>query len=136
MNVAAARLAKDSAREWTKRTPKKPRFVAGAVGPMNKSLSLSPSVADPGFRSVTFDQVRGAYAEQVRRLLDGGADLLLLETAIDTLNVKAALVAIEEVFEERGARLPLMISMTITDKSGRTLSGQTVEAFWISVPHA
>ncbi|MDP9150987.1 MAG: methionine synthase [Myxococcota bacterium] len=136
LNVAAARLAKESAREWTKRTPRKPRFVAGAIGPMNKTLSLSPSVADPGYRAVTFDQVRESYAEQVRGLIDGGADLLLLETIFDTLNAKAALFAMEDVFEEKGVRLPLMISVTITDKSGRTLSGQTVEAFWISVAHA
>jgi len=136
MNVAAARLAKESAREWTKRTPEKPRFVAGALGPLNKTLSLSPSVADPGYRAVTFDQVRESYAEQARGLVEGGADVLLLETIFDTLNAKAALVAIEEVFEEKGTRLPVMISVTIVDKSGRTLSGQTVEAFWISVAHA
>ncbi len=136
MNVAATRIAKESAREWTKRTPKKPRFVAGAVGPLNKTLSLSPSVADPGYRAVTFDQVREAYAEQLRGLVDGGADLLLFETFIDTLNAKAALVAVQDVFEERGTTLPVIISMTITDRSGRTLSGQTVEAFWISVAHA
>jgi 5-methyltetrahydrofolate--homocysteine methyltransferase len=136
MNVAAARLAKESAREWTKRTPMKPRFVAGAVGPLTKTLSLSPSVSDPGYRAVTFDQVREAYAEQLRGLVEGGVDLLLLETFIDTLNAKAALVAVEEVFEEKGVRLPIIVSMTITDKSGRTLSGQTVEAFWISIAHA
>jgi 5-methyltetrahydrofolate--homocysteine methyltransferase len=136
MNVAAARLAKESAQEWTKRTPNKPRFVAGSMGPLNKTLSLSPSVADPGYRAVTFDQVREAYAEQVRGLVDGGADVLLVETIFDTLNAKAALVAIEDVFEDRGVRLPVMISVTIADKSGRTLSGQTVEAFWISVAHA
>jgi 5-methyltetrahydrofolate--homocysteine methyltransferase len=136
LNVAAARLAKQSAREWTKRTPRKPRFVAGAVGPLNKTLSLSPSVADPGYRAVTFDQVRDAYAEQIRGLVEGEVDLLLLETFIDTLNAKAALVAVQEVFEEKGVRLPLIVSMTVTDKSGRILSGQTVEAFWISIAHA
>ncbi len=136
MNVAAARAARESAREWTKRTPGKPRFVAGSMGPLNKTLSLSPSVSDPGFRAVTFDEVRLAYAEQARGLIEGGVDLLLVETIFDTLNAKAALVAIEDVFEELGTRLPLMISVTITDKSGRTLSGQTVEAFWISVAHA
>jgi 5-methyltetrahydrofolate--homocysteine methyltransferase len=136
MNVAAARLAKDSAREWTKRTPKKPRFVAGALGPLNKTLSLSPSVADPGYRAVTFDQVRDTYAEQLRGLIEGGVDLVLVETIFDTLNAKAALVAIENVFAEKGVRLPIIISVTITDKSGRTLSGQTIEAFWISVAHA
>jgi 5-methyltetrahydrofolate--homocysteine methyltransferase len=136
MNVAAARAARESALEWTRRTPGKPRFVAGSMGPLNKTLSLSPSVADPGFRAVTFDQVRLAYAEQARGLVEGGVDLLLVETIFDTLNAKAALVAIEEVFEELGTRLPLMISVTITDKSGRTLSGQTVEAFWVSIAHA
>jgi 5-methyltetrahydrofolate--homocysteine methyltransferase len=136
LNVAAARIAKECAREWTKRTPKKPRFVAGAIGPLNKTLSLSPSVADPGYRAVTFDEVREAYAEQMRGLVEGGADLFLLETFIDTLNAKAALVAVEDVFEEMGVRLPVIVSMTITDKSGRTLSGQTVEAFWISIAHA
>jgi 5-methyltetrahydrofolate--homocysteine methyltransferase len=136
MNVVAARIAKESAREWTKRTPGKPRFVAGSIGPLNKTLSLSPSVADPGYRAVTFDQVRDAYAEQVRGLVEGGADLLLVETIFDTLNAKAALVAIEDTFDALGVRLPVMISVTITDKSGRTLSGQTVEAFWISVAHA
>jgi 5-methyltetrahydrofolate--homocysteine methyltransferase len=136
MNVQAARLAKESAREWTARTPRKPRFVAGAIGPMNKSLSLSPSVSDPGYRGVTFDQVHAAYVEQTRGLIEGGADLLLIETIFDTLNAKAALVAIEDVFESTGVRLPLMISVTIVDKSGRTLSGQTLEAFWVSVAHA
>jgi 5-methyltetrahydrofolate--homocysteine methyltransferase len=136
MNVVAARVAKESALEWTKRTPGKPRFVAGSIGPLNKTLSLSPSVADPGYRAVTFDQVRDAYAEQVRGLVEGGADLLLVETIFDTLNAKAALVAIEDTFDALGVRLPVMISVTITDKSGRTLSGQTVEAFWISVAHA
>jgi 5-methyltetrahydrofolate--homocysteine methyltransferase len=136
MNVAAARVAKESAEAWTARTPRKPRFVAGSMGPLNKMLSLSPSVSDPGYRAVTFDEVKAAYAEQVRGLIEGGVDLLLLETVTDTLNAKAALVAIEEVFELKGTRLPLMISLTIIDKSGRTLSGQTAEAFWVSVAHA
>ena len=135
INVEAARLARQSADQWSKRTGK-PRFVAGSIGPLNKTLSLSPSVADPGYRAATFDQVRDAYAEQVRGLIEGGADILLVETIFDTLNAKAALVAIEDVFEGAGTRLPLMISVTITDKSGRTLSGQTVEAFWVSVAHA
>ena len=134
MNVAAARAARQSADEWSKRG--KRRFVAGSIGPLNKTLSLSPSVADPGYRAATFDQVRDAYAEQVRGLIEGGADVLLVETIFDTLNAKAALVAIDDVFEATGARLPVMISVTITDKSGRTLSGQTVEAFWTSVAHA
>ena len=136
LNVEAARLAKASAAEWTRRTPTKPRFVAGSIGPMNRTLSISPSVNDPAFRAVTFDQVRASYAEQVRGLIEGGADTLLVETIFDTLNAKAALVAIEEVFAEKGTRLPLMISVTITDRSGRTLSGQTIEAFWTSVMHA
>jgi 5-methyltetrahydrofolate--homocysteine methyltransferase len=136
INVAATRAAKQSAVEWTRRTPKKPRFVAGSIGPLNKTLSLSPSVSDPGFRAVTFDEVRSAYGQQVKGLIAGGADILLVETIFDTLNAKAALVAIEDVFESEGVRLPVMISVTITDKSGRTLSGQTVEAFWTSVAHA
>ncbi len=136
MNVAAARAAKESALAWTARTPKKPRFVAGSMGPLNKMLSLSSNVNDPGHRTVTFDEVRAAYAEQVRGLIEGGVDLLLLETVTDTLNAKAAIVAMEEVFEDLGTRLPLMISLTIIDKSGRTLAGQTVEAFWVSVAHA
>ena len=136
INVAAARLACDAARAWTARTPERPRFVAGAVGPTNRTLSLSPDVNNPAFRAVTFQQVKDAYAEQARGLLDGGCDLLLVETIFDTLNAKAALVAIEEVFEARGARVPVQISVTITDRSGRTLSGQTVEAFWVSIAHA
>ncbi len=136
LNVAAGRLARAAADEWTARTPDKPRFVAGAIGPTNKTLSLSPDVNDPAFRAVTFDQVRDAYAEQVRGLIDGGCDVLLIETIFDTLNAKAAIVAAREVFEEQGVELPVMISVTITDKSGRTLSGQTVDAFWVSVAHA
>jgi 5-methyltetrahydrofolate--homocysteine methyltransferase len=136
LNLEGARIAKAAAAEWTKRTPKQPRIVAGAIGPMNRTLSLSPSVNDPSFRAVTFDQVRSSYAEQVRGLVDGEVDVLLVETIFDTLNSKAAIVAIEEVFAEKGVRLPVMISVTITDKSGRTLSGQTVEAFWMSVAHA
>ncbi len=136
INVAAARLARRAADEFSDRNPDKPRFVAGAIGPMNRTLSISPDVNDPGFRSVSFDQVRDGYAEQVRALMEGGVDLLLAETVFDTLNLKACLVAIEQVFAEKGTRLPLMISVTITDKSGRTLSGQTVEAFWDSVKHA
>jgi len=120
MNVAAARIARAAADDWTKRTPKKPRFVAGALGPMNRSLSLSPDVNDPSKRSATFDQVKSAYAEQARGLLDGGADVLLIETIFDTLNSKACLVAIDETFEQRGERVPVMISVSITDKSGRT----------------
>jgi len=136
LNVAAAQIARQAADEWSDRTPDKPRFVAGAIGPLNKTLSLSPEVDDPAFRAVTFDEVRGAYAEQIRGLVDGGADLLLVETIFDTLNAKAALVAIDDVYDEKGVRLPIMISVTITDQSGRTLSGQTIEAFWASVSHA
>jgi 5-methyltetrahydrofolate--homocysteine methyltransferase len=139
INEAGARVAREACDEAERRDGR-PRFVAGAIGPTNRTLSISPKVNDPSFRAVSFDEVRLAYREQVEGLLDGGADLLLCETVFDTLNLKAALVAIEEVYQERGiagdARLPLMISVTITDKSGRTLSGQTVEAFWTSIAHA
>ncbi len=135
LNVEGARLARAAADEWTAKTPDRPRFVAGSIGPMNRSLSLSPDINNPGFRAVTFDQVRDAYREQVRGLIDGGADLLLIETIFDTLNAKAALVAAQEVFEEKGIELPLMISGTITDRSGRTLSGQTLDAFYVSIRH-
>jgi 5-methyltetrahydrofolate--homocysteine methyltransferase len=136
LNVESARLAREVADAWTVRTPDRPRLVAGAIGPTNRSLSMSPDVNDPAFRAVTFDQVRDAYREQVRGLIDGGVQLLLVETIFDTLNAKAALVAVDEEFEARGLRLPVMISVTITDRSGRTLSGQTIDAFWVSVAHA
>jgi 5-methyltetrahydrofolate--homocysteine methyltransferase len=136
LNVEAARLARAAAAAWTARTPEKPRFVAGAVGPLNKTLSLSPDVEDPAFRAVSFAEVRDAYAEQVRGLVEGGVDALIVETIFDTLNAKAALIAIEDVLRERGVRLPILISVTIVDKSGRTLSGQTLDAFWTSVAHA
>jgi 5-methyltetrahydrofolate--homocysteine methyltransferase len=136
LNVEGARLAKAACAEWTARTPDRPRFVAGSIGPTNRTLSISPDVNNPSFRSITFDELRAAYEEQVRGLIDGGSDLLLLETIFDTLNAKAGIVAIENVFAEKGVRLPLMISFTITDRSGRTLSGQTLEAFYISVRHA
>ena len=136
LNFASAKVAKKAALEMTEKTPDKPRFVAGAIGPMNKTLSMSPDVNDPGFRAVTFDEVMNAYYEQVRGLVDGGVDILLVETIFDTLNCKAALFAIDKYFDETGTKLPIMISGTITDASGRTLSGQTVEAFWISVKHA
>ncbi|MFB3854034.1 MAG: methionine synthase [Vicinamibacterales bacterium] len=136
LNRAAAELARRAADNWTRRTPGKPRFVAGAIGPTNKTLSISPDVDDPGHRSMSFDHLRDAYADQVGGLIEGGVDLLLVETIFDTLNAKAAIAAIEGVFEERGIRLPVMLSATVTDRSGRTLSGQTVEAFWISVAHA
>ncbi|MBY0399527.1 methionine synthase, partial [Myxococcota bacterium] len=136
LNLASARIARESADAFTAKDPNKPRFVAGAVGPTPKTLSISPDVNDPAARSITFDQLRAAYREQVEALLDGDVDLLLVETIFDTLNAKAALVAIDEVFEARGERLPLMISVAITDASARTLSGQTIDAFWRSVAHA
>ncbi|MEE9229518.1 MAG: methionine synthase [Acidobacteriota bacterium] len=136
INRAAATLARQACEEWSRRIPEKPRFVVGSMGPMNKTLSLSPDVNNPAFRAVTFDEVREAYADQARGLLDGGVDMLLLETIFDTLNAKAAIVGIEEVFEEKSVRVPLIISGTIIDMSGRTLSGQTLDAFWISIEHA
>lgn len=136
LNLAGARLARAAADEWSARTPDRPRFVAGSMGPTNRILSISPDVNNPAFRSMTFDELAAAYRDQVRGLIDGGCDLLLLETIVDTLNAKAGIVAIEEVFDEKGVRLPLMISATITDRSGRTLSGQTIDAFWVSVAHA
>jgi 5-methyltetrahydrofolate--homocysteine methyltransferase len=136
LNVAAARIARLAADEWTARTPQQPRFVAGSIGPTNRTLSISPRVEDPGYRAVTFAQMRTAYAEQVRGLVLGGVDLLLAETVFDTLNLKACLMAMEDVFAELGHRLPVMVSVTIADQSGRTLSGQTVEAFWTSIAHA
>ena len=135
INVASARLARKAADDYTAKDPKKPRFVAGSIGPTNRTLSMSPDVNDPGYRAVTFPQLVEAFHEQVRGLVDGGSDLLLVETVTDTLNCKAALFAIEKYFEETGRRLPVMISATIVDKSGRTLSGQTMEAFWISISH-
>jgi 5-methyltetrahydrofolate--homocysteine methyltransferase len=136
MNVAAAKIARQAADEWTARTPERPRLVAGAMGPTNKTLSLSPKVTDPGYRAVTFDEMRAAYVEQVRGLIDGGCDILLAETAIDTLSLKSCLCAIEDVFADKGLRLPVMVSGTITDKSGRILSGQTLDAFYTSIAHA
>jgi 5-methyltetrahydrofolate--homocysteine methyltransferase len=136
MNRRAAELAVDAAREWTAKTPEKPRFVAGAIGPTNKTLSLSPDVEDPALRSLSFDELHAAYVEQARALVEGGVDVLLIETIFDTLNAKAAIAAARDVFDETGASLPVMISVTVTDKSGRTLSGQTIDAFWVSVAHA
>jgi 5-methyltetrahydrofolate--homocysteine methyltransferase len=136
LNFDGARLAREACDEWTAKTPDRPRFAAGSIGPANRTLSISPDVNDPAFRALTFDQLRDAYAEQVRGLIDGGCDILLLETIFDTLNAKAGIAAIEQVYEEKDVRLPLMISFTITDKSGRTLSGQTLEAFYTSVRHA
>ena len=135
MNVEAAKLARRAADAWTAKTPEKPRFVAGAVGPTNRTASISPDVNDPGYRNVNFDDLREAYKEQVRGLIDGGADIILIETIFDTLNAKAAGFATLEVFEEKDLELPIMISGTITDRSGRTLSGQTAEAFWYSMRH-
>ena len=136
INLAAARIARECADAWTARTPEKPRFVAGALGPTNRTATISPDVNDPGFRNVSFDELRAAYAEATAALVEGGVDLLLVETVFDTLNAKAALFAIDEYFEQKGVRLPLIVSGTITDASGRTLSGQTTEAFWNSVRHA
>lgn len=136
INLEGAKLARKVADEWTERTPEKPRFVAGSIGPTNKTLSVSPDVNNPGFREVTFDEVTAAYKTQVEGLMDGGVDIILIETVFDTLNAKAAIFATEEVFEERGVRLPIMLSCTVTDMSGRNLSGQTIEAFWYSVRHA
>ena len=135
MNLEAAKIARKAADEYNIKTPEKPRFVAGAIGPTNKTASLSPDVNNPGFRGVSFDELKEAYYEQAKGLMDGGCDALIVETIFDTLNAKAALFAIEELFEEVGDRLPVMISGTITDASGRTLSGQTVGAFWASINH-
>ena len=133
-NIESARLARIACDAYS--TPERPRFVAGALGPQPKTASISPDVNDPGARNVTFDELRVAYIEQLNGLLDGGVDLILIETIFDTLNAKAAIFAVEEVFEARGERLPVMISGTVTDASGRILSGQTVEGFWNSVRHA
>lgn len=135
LNLASARLAREAADLYTEKAPSKPRYVAGSIGPTNKTASLSPDVNDPGYRAVTFDELAEAYAEQVNGLLDGGAELLLVETIFDTLNAKAALFAIQDVLEKRRLDIPVMISGTITDASGRTLSGQTIEAFYISLQH-
>lgn len=136
INYHSAKIAKEVAEEVTQQTPNKPRFVAGSIGPTNRTLSISPDVNDPGFRNIEFDELVQAYEEQVRGLIDGGVDLLLVETVFDTLNAKAALFAIENVAQEKGVKLPIMVSGTITDASGRTLSGQTTEAFLISMEHA
>ena len=131
LNFQSAKIAREVADEFTD----KPRFVAGSIGPTNRTASMSPDVNDPGFRAVTFDDLKTAYKQQIEALLDGGCDLLLVETIFDTLNAKSALFAIEEVKEERNINIPVMVSGTITDASGRTLSGQTVEAFLISITH-
>jgi 5-methyltetrahydrofolate--homocysteine methyltransferase len=135
INVESARLARQAADEFTKKTPEKPRFVAGVLGPTNRTASMSPDVNDPGFRNISFDDLVEAYTEATRGLVDGGADIILIETIFDTLNAKAAIFAVEQYFEQIGYKLPVMISGTITDASGRTLSGQTVAAFWNSLRH-
>jgi 5-methyltetrahydrofolate--homocysteine methyltransferase len=135
MNVAAAMLAREAADAWTAKTPDKPRFVAGAIGPTNRTASISPDVNNPGFRNVSFDALVEAYATQARGLIEGDVDIILIETIFDTLNAKAAGFAVEQVFDEMGVELPIMLSDTITDLSGRNLSGQTPEAFWYSMQH-
>ncbi|GMV78250.1 MAG: hypothetical protein AMXMBFR79_13810 [Chitinophagaceae bacterium] len=137
LNVASATCAKNATKEFAASTQNNtPKFIAGAIGPLNKTLSLSPDVNNPGFRAVTFDEVVAAYTEQINGLLDGGVDILLIETIFDTLNAKAAIFAAKKLFRERNMEVPIMISGTITDASGRTLSGQTLEAFYVSVQHA
>src|SRR5882672_3371025 len=136
LNHAAAKLAREAAERFTERDPGKPRFVAGVLGPTNKTASISPEVNDPGFRNIYFDELVQVYGEALKGLVDGGADLILLETIFDTLNAKAAIFAVEALFDERGRRLPVIVSGTITDQSGRTLTGQTPEAFWNSLRHA
>lgn len=135
LNFQSAKIAKEVAEEFSKKDTSKPRFVAGSIGPTNKTASMSPNVNDPGFRAITFNDLRKAYKQQAEALIDGGVDLLLVETIFDTLNAKAALFAIEEIKSERKITIPVMVSGTITDASGRTLSGQTAEAFLISISH-
>ena len=135
LNYESAKIARKVCDEYTAKNPEKPRFVAGSIGPTNRTASLSPDVNDPGYRAITFEELRLAYKQQSEALLDGGSDILLVETIFDTLNAKAALFAIDEIQEERGIEIPIMVSGTITDASGRTLSGQTAEAFLISVSH-
>ncbi len=136
INFEAARLARELCREYEDKTPDRPRFVVGVIGPTNRTASISPDVSSPGFRNVTFEQLVETYREAARGLLDGGSDLIMIETVFDTLNAKAAVFAVHEEFEQRGERWPLWISGTITDASGRTLSGQTPEAFYFSIAHA
>lgn len=135
INYHGAKIAKEVADEFTKQNPDKPRFVAGSIGPTNRTASISPDVNDPGFRAISFDELVDAYTEQVNALMDGGVDILLVETVFDTLNAKAALYAIDEVYEKRKTKLPIMVSGTITDQSGRTLTGQTTDAFLVSMQH-
>lgn len=136
LNYESARLAKEVADEFTAKEPNKPRFVAGSIGPTNKTASMSPDINDPGYRAITFDGLKEAYKEQTKALIEGGVDILLVETVFDTLNAKAALFAIEDIKDELNVNVPIMVSGTITDASGRTLSGQTAEAFLISIEHA
>jgi 5-methyltetrahydrofolate--homocysteine methyltransferase len=135
INYQSAKIAREVADEFTAAEPHKPRFVAGSIGPTNRTASISPDVNDPGFRAISFDELVVAYAQQIKALIDGGVDILLVETVFDTLNAKAALFAIDKVFDEIGRKYPIMVSGTITDQSGRTLTGQTTEAFLISVSH-
>lgn len=135
INFQSAKIAKEAADEFTLKNPNKPRYVAGSIGPTNRTASMSPDVNDPGYRAITFDQLVNAYSEQIKALIEGGVDILLVETIFDTLNAKAAMFAISEVQEALNTNLPVMISGTITDASGRTLSGQTAEAFLASVSH-
>ena len=135
LNYESARIAKEVADQFTTQNPDKPRFVAGAIGPTNKTASISPDVNNPGYRAVSFDELVQAYYEQVKGLVDGGSDILLIDTIFDTLNAKAAIFAVQTFFEDTGKELPVMISGTITDASGRTLSGQTTEAFLVSISH-
>ena len=135
INYHGAKLASEVADDFTKKEPNKPRFVAGSIGPTNRTASISPDVNDPGYRNVTFEELNFAYKEQVKGLIEGGSDILLIETVFDTLNAKAALFAVQEVFNELNVVLPVMVSGTITDASGRTLTGQTTEAFLISMSH-
>lgn len=135
INYHSAKIAREVADEFTANNPDKPRFVAGSIGPTNRTASISPDVNDPGFRAITYDELVTAYKQQIHALMDGGVDILLIETIFDTLNAKAALFAVQEVFEERATELPVMISGTITDQSGRTLTGQTADAFLISMEH-
>lgn len=136
INFYSAKIAKEVAEEFTSKNPSKPRFVAGSIGPTNRTASISPDINDPGYRAVSFEQLVSAFKQQAKALIKGGVDILLVETIIDTLNAKAALFAIQEVFEELSLKLPIMVSGTITDASGRTLSGQTTEAFLVSIEHA
>lgn len=135
INFQSAKIAREVADEFTAKDPDKPRYVAGSIGPTNRTASISPDVNDPGFRAISFDELVTAYKQQVEALIEGGVDLLLVETVFDTLNAKAALFAIDKVFEAKGKKLPIMVSGTITDQSGRTLTGQTTEAFLISISH-